>query len=261
MELEAIWQKIAQNPPLGFQGSPCNHNSRNKTRGFFRVKKIGSNLCDSAQLGGCIALTCASKEIHLNASALSNPKSLMPSVTLLSYTIPSFSMLVDSDSSNCFIDTNFVNKHSLSTYSVPLLKLCLFDRTMNSTITQAIALSSHFKTSDITLTSFYVTPLDGSCSPVLGHNWLTHNNPLIEWTTSSISFHSPEQSVLANLHTSPQPSTPPSSTEPPTYDLPCFSDCKAPHIALVSTPAFTLACCLEGSVQYSMQLCSASTIS
>ena len=59
----------------------------------------------------------------------------------------------------------------------------------------------------------------------------------------------------ANLHASLQPSTLPLSTEPPTSDPPRFSDHKAPHIALVSIPAFTLACHLEGSVQYSMQLC------
>ena len=178
---------------------------------------------------------------------LSDLKSLMSSITLASYTIPTFSTLVDSSSSNCFIDTTFVNKHSLSTYPVPPLKLHLFNGTTNSTITQALTLSLHFKTSDITPTSFYVTPLDGSCSLVLGHNWLTHNNPLIDWAMSSISFHSPEQSVPANLHTSSQPSTPPSSTEPPTSDPPRFSDRKAPHIALVSAPAFALACRLEGS--------------
>ena len=59
-------------------------------------------------------------------------------------------MLVDSSSSDCFIDMNFVNKHSLSIYPVPLLKLYLFDRTTNNTLTQAITLSSCFETSDIT---------------------------------------------------------------------------------------------------------------
>ena len=148
----------------------------------------------------------------------------------------------------------FVNKHSLSTYPVPPFKLRLFDGTTNSTITRAITLSPHFKTGDITLTSFYVTLLDGSCSLVLGHNWLTHNNLLIDWAMSSISFHSPEQSMPANLRASPQPSTPLSSAELPTSNPLRFSDCKAPHITLVSTPAFALACRLKGSMQYSMQL-------
>ena len=177
----------------------------------------------------------------------------MPSITLASY-ISAFSASVNSSSSDCFINMNFVNKHLLSTYLVPLLKLLLFNRTTNSTITQAITLSLCFKTGDITLTLFYVTPLDGFCFLVLEYNWLTHNNPLIDWATSSISFHSPEQSMPTSLHASLQLSTPPSSTEPPTSDPLCFFNHKAPHIALVNAPAFTLACHLKGSVQYSMQL-------
>ena len=71
---------------------------------------------------------------------------------------------------------------------------------------------------------------------------------------SSISFCSPEHSVPANLHASLQPSTPLLSAEPLTFNPPCFSDHKAPHIALVSSPAFALACHLKGSEWYSMQL-------
>ena len=178
----------------------------------------------------------------------------MLSIILASHLIPTFSVLVDSDSSNHFIDINFVNKHLLSTYPVPPLKLCLFDGTTNSTITQAITLSLCFETGDIILTSFYVILLDGSCSLVLGHNWLTYNNLLIDWAMSSISFYSPEQSMPENLCTSLQSLTPLLSAEPPTSNPLCFSDHKAPHIALVSTPAFTLACHLKGSMSYSMQL-------
>ena len=133
------WRPYGEGLPkvhlYSFQGLLCDHNSGNQTRGFFRVKKIDSDLHDSAQLECCITPTCAPREIHLNVSALSDYKSLMPSITLASYSIPAVSMLVDSGSSNCFIDMNFVNKHSLSMYPIPPLKLHLFDGTMNSIIT------------------------------------------------------------------------------------------------------------------------------
>ena len=115
-----------------------------------------------------------------------------------------FSSLIDSGSSDCFIDRTFINKNTLPTYSVTPLQLCLFDGTTNQVITQAIDLPIRFASGVVTLTTFFVTPLDGSCTIVLGHNWLTRFNLLIDWVTSSISFRT-------SVQTSP---VPPSSAKP-----------------------------------------------
>ena len=227
------------------------------------------DLPDSIQSGGCIDPACALKEIHLNVSTLLDPQSLMSSVTLISYDIPSVSALVDSRSSNCFIDTTFVNEHAILSYPVPPLQLRLFDGTTNSTITQAIDLSVRFQTGDITLMTFYVAPLDGSCSLVLGHNWLTCYNPLIDWVLGSTSFCSSGQNISAPPSSSLQPpDLPPLATPIPSDTPPSFSQRKAPSIMIISAPAFALARHLEGSIQFSLQirpqesdLCSASITS
>ena len=213
------------------------------------------NLPDSTRSGGCNDPACALKEIHLNTSALLDPQSLMSSVTLISYDIPSVSALVDSGSSDCFIDTTFVNEHAISSYPIPPLQLQLFDRTTNSTITQAIDLFVCFQTGDITLMTFYVTPLDGSCSLVPGYNWLTCSNLLIDWVLGNTSFHLSGQNISAPLSSSPQPPNIPPSATPIPSDTPLsFSQRKALPITIISAPAFALACHLEGSVQFSLQI-------
>ena len=49
--------------------------------------------------------------------------------------------LVDSRSSDSFIDAAFVQTQHLPTYAILPIKLCLIDGTSNSTITQALDLN------------------------------------------------------------------------------------------------------------------------
>jgi len=185
----------------------------------------------------------------------------MPHVTLLSFDLPKTHALVDSGSTHCFVDVQFAHKNNISTYSIPPITLWLFDGTSNFVITQAVNLSVKFPASgDVTPMTFYLAPLDSECMIVLGHNWLTRYNLLIDWGLSSLTFQTPAQSLLAPLSTpSPVLSGNPDSglsgqSTPgpaPYVDTPV---CTPPHISLINAATFVCACSLEGSTKYQLQL-------
>ena len=83
-------------------------------------------------------------------STLSDPNSLIPLVTLLSYPLPQLHVLVDSGSTHCFINLQFATQHSLPVHTIDPVTLQLFDGTSNFVITQAIDLSIVFPTGDVT---------------------------------------------------------------------------------------------------------------
>jgi hypothetical protein len=90
----------------------------------------------------------------------------------------------------------------------------------------------------------YVTRLDSSYSVVLGHNWLSQHNLLIDWSTNQITFRlqnyvppAPIPSLRASLL--------PKQTSAPTP--------VTPHISIIGAAAFMRAARLPGSNAFTLK--------
>jgi len=185
----------------------------------------------------------------------------MPHVSLLSLDLPKIRALVDSGSTHCFVDIKFAHKNKFTSYSVAPIILQLFDGSSNFVITEAVDLSVQFPaTGDVTPMTFYLTPLDSECIIVLGHNWLTRYNPLIDWVLSSLTFRTLAGSLPAPPLTPSLvlPRNPVSSLSgqsdsgsAPSVDTPV---CDPLCISLINTATFMRACKLEGLMKYQLQL-------
>jgi len=207
---------------------------------------------------------------RLNTSALSDPHSLFVSLTsplILGQDhlnkIP-FLALIDSRSTHCFVDSEFVDTHHLKTSTTPPVALCLFDSSSNSTISEIANLPIIFSTGDCMNLNFYVTPLDSSCSLVLGYNWLAQHNPLIDWVNGPINFRPSLQENLASSRVAANiPLASPSFLDTllqlldSTVSIPAsetsVSNSKQPNIAIIGAAAFLYASKLQGS--HNFELC------
>lgn len=201
-------------------------------------------------------------EVHLNASALSDPDALYLLLNSVDFphSVSDVPTLVDSGSSHCFVDSKFAHNY-LQPYSVPPIRLRLLDGTSNSVITEAVHLSILLPSGDVTPFEFYLTRLDSTCSMVLGHNWLFHFNPSIDWKLSSVTLRSIITNVSGTTTSStaaaasalpPAPQSP--NITPSAPSAPPDTTSAPPSISLVNAAAFVRASKLEGSQVFQISL-------
>jgi hypothetical protein len=119
-------------------------------------------------------------------------------------------------------------------------------------ITELATIPVTFPTGQSIPLDFYITPLDSSSSVVLGYNWLTRYNLLIDWVLGSISFRPFLQEDPASVHAPAAPS----ATPPATLSGSTPSSSSALHIFLVNAAAFIRASKLPGSSNFCINLTS-----
>ncbi len=100
------------------------------------------------------------------------------------------------------IVSSTLNTLRITTLPPNLFQLWLLDGSAGSHISQSITLPVHFPSGDIIPINFYITGLDSSCNIVLGYNWLSRCNPLIDWVKHSIAFCSPLPGVSSPVSAS-----------------------------------------------------------
>ena len=96
--------------------------------------------------------------------------------------------MIDCGSSHCFIDSHFAKVNHFPVVSVPWMRLHLIDGSSPSCITCATDISVRFPCGTTHQVRFLITKLDTEFPAVLGLDWLTLHNPLINWADSSVTF-------------------------------------------------------------------------
>jgi len=115
----------------------------------------------------------------LGAATLTCLKSLQVELSLPPIPVP-VNTLVDSGSSDCFIDFALISKYHLLCRKINPCPLALIDGTINHLVNHVVFLPIRLPCSYSCQIEFFMTKVEGTYPIVLGHNWLTQHNPLID---------------------------------------------------------------------------------
>jgi hypothetical protein len=149
---------------------------------------------------------CANRVVVLNAIISPKVKALLIPVISLHFPNLSFPCMIDCGFSHCFVDSHYAKVNHFPIVSIPQMRLHLIDGSSPSYIMCATDISVWFPCRTTHQVRFLITKLDTKFPAVLGLDWLTLHNPLINWADSSVTFRdhpdtlpvTTTQSVLAN---------------------------------------------------------------
>ncbi|KAF8805371.1 hypothetical protein BYT27DRAFT_7017232, partial [Phlegmacium glaucopus] len=84
--------------------------------------------------------------------------------------------------------THFTKSNDFPIFLITSMTLRLIDGSSLGMITHATIVSVHFSCGTVHKIRFLLTKLDSDFPAVLGLDWLTQHNPLIDWVDSSVTF-------------------------------------------------------------------------
>jgi hypothetical protein len=154
---------------------------------WYQQKKRLDNPSGSAQLVDCDS-PCADWVVVLNTIISPKVKALLILVISLHFLNLSFSCMIDCGSSHCFIDSHYAKVNHFPNISISRMRLRLIDGSSPSYITCATNISVQFSCGTTHQVRSLITKLNTKFSAVLGLDWLTLHNPLINWADSSVTF-------------------------------------------------------------------------
>src|SRR5215469_52379 len=115
---------------------------------------------------------------------------LVISVSALLLSIKPFKVLIDSGCTHSFIDQHLVTLSSCKTSTLPSpISLRLFDGSVapNGLIREFVDIDFSIAGTPQDRFQFLITRLDPSVSMALGYDWLSQQNPRIDWRAGTIT--------------------------------------------------------------------------
>jgi hypothetical protein len=173
------------------------------------------------------------------------------------------------------MDLLFISKHSIHSYEILPVILCLIDGLVTAMITRAAEISICFSINDILLLNFYVTKLDSSSAFVFSHNWLHHYNLSIDWSAGQITcFRNLLHSVLSSAHmgdnnslelpmstptfaSDPKPSVSSDTSDFDYFEASTSPDSSIPSVSFINAAAYAWLARLPGNIIFTVTISNA----